>query len=238
MKLDNKVILITGASRGIGKETVEAALKLNVKKIYAAARNIAQLPDFKDIRVVPVTLDITNAEQISAAAKLASDVDVLINNAGVLSAGSVLTSSTEALLEDLTVNYIGTLMVSRAFQPVLKANGGGAIVSVSSILGKASIAAMGGYCASKAALFSAIQSMRTELKSQGTAVFGVFPGPTETDMTKGLSMPKAKASDTAANILKGIEAGDEDIYPDETSAQLAQLWSSNPKQLEREFAKF
>jgi NAD(P)-dependent dehydrogenase (short-subunit alcohol dehydrogenase family) len=235
MQLKDKVIFITGTNRGIGQQLVEAALKHNPKKVYAAARDVLKL-NFTDSRVVPVKLDITDRAQIDAAVKSAGDVDLLLNSAGVLSPGSVLTGTSENLHRDMEVNYFGTLFLTQAFLPIIKANKGG-IAIISSILGKGPMNAIGGYSASKAALFSAITSMRAELQNEGVSVFGIFPGPNDTAMGRGIPVPLANPTVTAETIFSGIVAGDEDIYPDMIAQQLSQLWSSDPKQLERQLAK-
>lgn len=236
MNLTEKTILITGANRGIGKALVETALKHGAKKIYATARNISELPDFGDARVVPVSLDITDRTQVKKVADQATDVEVLINNAGALAFASVIEGPMEMLMRDMEVNYFGTLSVTRAFAPVIAANGGGAIASISSIVGLASMAGIGGYCASKAALFSAIQASRAELKAKNIRVHGIFPGPIDTDMARPMEIPKNSPAETAENILRGIAQGVEDIFPDPMSAQMGQLWASNPKEIERMFA--
>lgn len=236
MKLDNQTIFVSGANRGIGKAIVEALLKQPVKKIYAAARDVAQLPNFNDSRVVPITLDITNVAQIATAAKQAHDTQVLINNAGALAFASVVTAESADLQRDMQVNYFGTLNVVHQFVPVLKQNGGGAIANVISIVGLASMAGIGGYSASKAALFSATQAMRAELKAQNISVHGIFPGPIDTDMAKEFPMDKTSPEVTAENIIAGILAGNEDIFPDPMSSNLSELWAKDPKELERQFA--
>lgn len=238
MKFNDKVVFVTGANRGIGKALVQAALQHGAKKVYAAARNTSDMPDFKDPRVTAVTLDISKHDQVAAAAANAADVQILINNAGVLASTSVLESSLDDLQTDMQVNYFGTLNLTRAFVPVIAKNGEGAIASISSILGLASMAGVGGYSASKAALFSAIQSMRAELKPKNIAVFGIFPGPIDTDMTRSMDTPKTSTTETADNIVKAMEAGTEDIFPDPMSAQAGGLWLSNPKEVERMFATF
>ncbi len=118
---------------------------------------------------------------------------------------------------------------------MLEKQGGGAIVNLLSVLSLASMAGVAGYSASKAALFSATQAMRTELKTKNISVHGVFPGPIDTDMAKGLDTPKTSAQVTAENIVAGIIADQEDIFPDPTSLQVSEVWAKNPKALERQF---
>lgn len=236
MKLENKTVFVSGANRGIGKAIVEALLKQKVRKIYAAARKTQDLPKFGDARVVPVVLDITDRAQIEKAAAQAGDVDVLINNAGVLSYAGVVSGEPEMLMRDMQVNYFGTLSMVRAFAPVIEKNGGGAIANVSSIVGLAPMAAIGGYSASKAALFSATQAMRAELKPKNISVHGIFPGPIDTDMARGFEASKTSPQVTAENIVAGIAAGREDIFPDPMSTQVSALWAKDPKGLERQFA--
>ncbi|QEM67269.1 SDR family oxidoreductase [Geobacter sp. FeAm09] len=236
MKLENRTILVTGANRGIGKALVEALLKQPVGKIYAAARKTEELPAFGDSRVVPLKLDITDLDLVRKAAALAQDVDLLINNAGVATFSSVVSAEPAALKHDLEVNYLGTLNVVRSFAPALEKRGGGAIANVLSVLGLASMSAVGGYSASKAALFSATQAMRGELKAKGISVHAIFPGPIDTDMSRDFDMPKTSARETAENIIKGILADHEDIFPDPMSAQVGELWVKDPKGLERQFS--
>jgi NAD(P)-dependent dehydrogenase (short-subunit alcohol dehydrogenase family) len=147
MKFDNKVIFVSGANRGIGKAVVEALLKQPVKRIYAAARKVDSLPNFRDARVVPVTLDITNHVQVANAAQQASDTDVLINNAGVVTVAGVVTGTPEQLRSDMEVNYFGTLSMVRSFAPVLEKHKG-AVANVISLVGLASMPMAGGYSAS------------------------------------------------------------------------------------------
>lgn len=235
MKLENTTVFVTGANRGIGHALVEALLKHGVKKVYAAARK-AQDIKFNDARVVPVVLDITNREQILKAAAQAGDTQVLINNAGVLAFASVVTGDPKDLMSDMQVNYFGTLSMVHAFAPILEKNGGGAIANISSIVGLAPMAGIGGYSASKAALHSATQAMRKELKDKKISVHGVYPGPIDTDMSKGFDMPKTSAAETASNILAGIASGKEEIFPDAMSRQLGAVYSTDPKALEKQFA--
>lgn len=237
MNLDNKVVFVTGANRGIGRAIVETLLKYDVKKIYAASRKVSDLPNFEDPRVVPIQLDITDATQIQQAVIQAKDTQVLINNAGVLAIASVVDGPIDQIKHDMDVNYYGTLSVTRSFVPFIQQNGGGSIAAISSIVGLSSLSKIGGYSASKAALFSAIQSMRAELKPKNIDVYGIFPGPIDTDMAKSMNMKNGSSvSETADNIVKEIIAGEHYIFPDEASKQWGALWMKNPKELERQFS--
>src|SRR5271167_1904552 len=198
MKLENQVIIVSGTNRGIGKAIVDALLKRKVKKVYAAARKIDQLA-WKDARVIPIELDITSSQQIKQAAAKAQDVNVLINNAGALSPGTVLTAKESDLMRDMQVNYFGTLNMIRAFEPVIEKNGPGAIANISSVVGLASMSQAAGYSASKAAIFSASQALRAELKAKNISVHTIFPGPIDTDMARDFNFDKTSAETAAEN---------------------------------------
>lgn len=235
--LDNKTFFVTGANRGIGAALVRALIaRKGVKKIYAAARHIKNLPEFADARVIPVPLDITDVDQIKKAAVLASDTQVLINNAGALAFASIVTGQLEDLERDMRVNYLGTVRMVQSFAPVIEKNGGGHIANISSVVGLAPMPGIGGYSASKAAVHSATQSMRAELKAKNIAVHGIYPGPIDTDMAKGFDMPKTSAKETAENILAGIESGHAEIFPDAMSQQIGAVYAKDPKGLEQQFA--
>ncbi|TAL40220.1 MAG: SDR family NAD(P)-dependent oxidoreductase [Alphaproteobacteria bacterium] len=236
MRLDNKNIIVTGANRGIGAAIVRELLKHKVGKVYATARKIESLPDFGDKRVVPVALDITNAGQVASAAEKAKDVHVLINNAGIATFTSLIEGTTDAIAADMNTNYHGTLGVIRAFVPVLQKNGAGLIANVASVVSLAPVPGIGGYSASKAALHSATQSLRTELAARNIQVSGIYPGPIDTDMAKDFPMEKTSAESTAAAIVKGLIAGDDYIFPDPMSAEVGQLWRRDPVALEKQLA--
>ena len=237
MKIQNKVVFISGANRGIGKALVEAALKAGAKKVYAAARKIESLPQWKDSRIVAISLDVTNAQSVANAAKQAADTDLLINNAGTLTHGSILESSLSDLRKDMDTNYYGTIQMLQAFAPALIQKGSTAIANLLSVVSFASFPANCGYCASKAALFSATQALRSDLKKEGIEVYGIFPGPIDTEMAKDIPLQKFSAQETAQNIIDGIAAGTEDIFPDPYSQQVGELWHKDPKDLERKMAQ-
>ena len=235
-QIKDRIIFITGANRGIGKALVKAALDHGAKKVYASARDAAKINDFGDQRVVKVKLDINDKAQREAAVKQAADTQVLINNAGIATSGSGVSSPMEDIERDMKTNYFGTLAFMRAFLPVLQNNTPAAIANVCSIASFVNFPFFGGYSASKAALFSITQGARIELAGQGIAVHSICPGPIDTDMARGLDMEKTSAEDTAAAIIKALEAGEADIFPDKGGREMFELWSKNYRDLEASVA--
>jgi NAD(P)-dependent dehydrogenase (short-subunit alcohol dehydrogenase family) len=238
MQPQDSVVVITGANRGIGKALVEAYLKRGVKKVYAAARQqaaVAELVALDKQRVIALEVDVTKPATLAAAAKAAHDANVLINNAGVLSFANILDASEESLRQDMEVNYFGLIATTKAFVPVIERSGGGSIANLLSVVSLASMPAIAGYNASKAAAFSITQAMRADLAARKIHVLGIFPGPIDTDMAKDLPMEKTPPAIVANEIIDGIAAGAEDVFPDPMSKQVAALWMSNPKGLEKQF---
>jgi len=233
MTLSNKVILVTGANRGIGAAIVQEMLKAGVAKIYATARDPKTLASFGDSRVVPLQMDITSDASVSAAAAAAQDVDVLVNNAGTLAFGEYLNSDWGTFEDDMQTNYFGTLRVLRAFTPQFVARKSGTIANMSSVVGLSAVPALAGYSASKAALHSVTQSLRGTLEKDNVTVIGIYPGPIETDLAKDVPYPdKATPQYAAANIVKGIAEGQIYIFPDPMAQQVEQLWSTDNRKLE------
>jgi NAD(P)-dependent dehydrogenase (short-subunit alcohol dehydrogenase family) len=231
MNIVNKTILITGANRGIGRALVEEALRRGAQKVYAGTRGALQHPDQ---RVTPLTLDVTNEEQIQAAVEEVESLDILINNAGVSPFDDL--SDRRVLEQQLAVNLFGPYDVTQAFLPLLTRSRG-AIVNVLSLSSLAAVPFSPAYSVSKAAAFSLSQSLRTLLAGRGVSVHRVLPGPVDTDMTRDLDIPKASPESVARAILDGVEKGEEEIFPDPMSESVAEGWRSGAvKALERQFA--
>ncbi|WP_436532618.1 SDR family oxidoreductase [Actinoplanes sp. HUAS TT8] len=229
--------LVTGANRGIGRAIAETLLARGARKVYATARRPETLTDLAaDPRVVPLRLDLVDGGDIAAAAATAGDVTLLVNNGGSLEFADLLSGDLSAIRSDLDTNYFGTLAVTRAFVPVLRRNGGGAIVNLLSLVALGAVRGMGGYSVSKAAAASMTQAIRAQVSELGISVHGVFPGAVDTDMIRAFDMPKTGPQEVAGAILDGVEAGDEDIFPDAMSRAGRQTWRADPKALERQMA--
>jgi len=232
--------LVTGANRGIGRALVQALLDRGARKVYAASRHPEQLDALvRDTggRVVAITLDVTDSAQIRGAAARAGDVTLLINNAGIVAQfGGDFTDAgwIAAARDEFGVNAIGTLEVTQAFAPILEANGGGAVVNISSVAGLVAFPVLTSYSASKAAVHSITQATRAQLAPQGTFVAGVYPGPIDTDMAEKIPLEKASPESAAHAILDGLEAGEEDIFPDPMSRQFGENYLKSPKALEHQ----
>jgi len=233
MEIEGKTILITGANRGIGQALVTEALRRGANRVYAGTRRPLAHPD---ARVTPLTLDVTSAAQVQAAAASVRSLDVLINNAGIALYDDL---SDRAVLEQhLTVNLFGTYGVTQAFLPLLTRSRG-AIVNNVSTMALAPFPFTPAYAISKAAAFNLTQSLRALLAGRGVRVQAVLTGPTDTDMTRGFDIPKASPESVARAIFDGVQAGDEDIFPDAMSQALADSWRNGAvKAMERENAAF
>src|SRR6266852_812945 len=211
MSLKDKNVVVTGANRGIGQALVEEALRRGAKRVYAGTRQpLAHL----DGRVTPLTLDVTNAAQIQGAVESVESLDILINNAGLAQYDDL---SDRAVPErHLAVNLFGPYGVTQAFLPLL-VHARGAIVNVLSDSALAPFPLVPAYSISKAAAFSLTRSLRALLAGRGVRVHAVLPGMIDTDMSRGVDMPKSSPEAVARGILDGVESGEEDIFPDPMS---------------------
>ena len=240
MQIRGSVCFVTGSNRGIGRAIVEELIKRGAAKVYAAARNTAALKELVDAsggKVVAVRLDVTNEEQILAAAKIAPDTQILFNNAGIaIYTGIISAPDSKSAREQMEVNYFGLMNMTRAFAPIFAKNGGGVLVNISSIAGLVGIPANGTYGATKAAIRSLTQSVRGELSTRGTHVIGVYPGPIDTDLTAGLPFEKETPQQVAREILEGIESGAEEVYPDKTALEFVAKLKTDAKGLEKEWS--
>ncbi|MBE9196800.1 SDR family oxidoreductase [Synechocystis salina LEGE 00031] len=221
----NKIILVTGANRGIGKVLVESFLEHGAAKVYAAVRNLdsaAPLVEQYGDKVVPIFIDLADPESIATAAQTATDVDIVVNNAGVQKVASPLDEGAIACLKsEMETNVYGLIAMAQAFAPVLKANGGGAFVQLNSVVSLKSFSNVATYSASKAAAYSITQALWELLGEQGTLVLSVHPGPLATEMTHAsgradIAEPPTLAADA---IIDALRSGEFHVFPHDTMAK-------------------
>lgn len=227
MLLKDAVVLVTGANRGIGAAFVAQLKARGAAKIYAAARDANTVTADG---VQPIELDVTNPDQIQAAATAARDVQVLINNAGISTGTSLITGDLTSIRREMETNFYGPLMTTRAFAPILGANGGGAIINVASALSWCTAPGAGAYAASKAAAWSLTDATRIELAAQGTRVVSVHMGLVDTDMSQGVEGPKIDPSALAAAGLDAVESGRSEVLADEWSVFVKDGLSLDPSE--------
>lgn len=218
MRIENAVALITGANRGIGLAFANALLARGARKVYAGARDPATvtLPGVHALR-----LDVTKQEEVTAAASAASDVNLVINNAGIAQPGGFLAQDSEDVARRLMeTNYFAMLRMGKAFAPVLKTNGGGAMLNVLSIASWINGGELAAYAASKSAAWSLTNALRNELRPQNTHVLALHMGFVDTDLTRGLNAPKSSPEAVVRLALDGLASGLDEVLADELTRQV------------------
>jgi len=225
MNLENSTVLITGANRGIGAALVSAALDAGARRVYATSRS--GRPPIEGDRVVGLALDVTDPASVGAAAEAATDVSVVVNNAGVAARQHLLTGDLGQMRLEMETNFWGPLLVTRAFAPALARAGGGAVVTVASVLAMISFEGAGSYATSKAAAWSANDGLRLELADQGTQVVTAFLASTDTDMMSGWDVVKNDPADVAAAIFTAVQDGADEVFVDDDSRTAKEALSSS-----------
>ena len=217
MSLAHAVVLITGANRGIGLAFAREALARGAR-VYAGARDPASV---QLAGVQPIRLDVTKPDDVLRVARECGDLTHLINNAGVAATGGFLADTAlESTRRQLETNFFGPMRMAQAFAPVLARNGGGAILNVLSIATWINRPLLGTYGASKSAAWALTNGLRHELRAQGTLVSALHMGFVDTDLTRGIDMPKTTPEAIVRHALDALEAGAEEILADEATRQV------------------
>jgi NAD(P)-dependent dehydrogenase (short-subunit alcohol dehydrogenase family) len=229
VQIEGSVAVVTGGQRGIGKALVDELLECGAAKVYATAR--VPQPSERS-RVLSVALEVTDADSVAVLAQTAHDATIVINNAGIMAAGALISSDLDDIRAVFETNYFGALRIARAFAPILARNGGGALVDIHSVLSW--LAGSGAYGDSKAALWSATNSLRIELEPQNTLVTGVHLAYTDTDMVKDVQAPKNDPNDVAKQIVDAIEHGDTEVLADDITRNFKAALSGPVEYLRRD----
>ena len=241
MKIEDSVALVTGGNRGVGEAFVRALLAGGAAKVYVAARNPAEavhLVAEAAGRAVAIELDVTKPRQIAATAVACGDLTMLINNAGAFHNVTLLGAQDLTTARDeMEFNYFGPLAMARAFAPILRANGGGAIVNVLSSGGLVALPAMGGYSPSKFAGRAATTCIRAELAAQNTQVIALIVGSVDTRMAAHVAGRKERPEDIAKMGLMALRRGIDELDTDAMAIEVRASLARDPKALERSLAK-
>jgi len=238
MNIQDKRVLITGASRGLGRTLAFAFARAGASNIFAGARNPEDIKRLRNdaatigLPITAINLDVTNEEQVRATAEL-GPVDILVNNAGVAGYGNPLEMDLEDAMREMNVNYFGALRMSRALAPAMVERGAGMIVNVATAFAKVNLPIVGTYCASKAALLSLGQALRAYLAGSGVHVMTVMPTTIDTDMSRGADVPKMTAEFVAGEILRHIREETVDPPIGEEAEKVLESLRTDPAALEK-----
>ena len=217
MKIENAIALVTGANRGIGLAFTRELLERGARKVYGAARDPATVTQFG---VHAVRLDVNNPEDVAAVAALASDVTLVINNAGIAEPGGFLAADSEEVARrHFETNFFAMLRMSKAYAPILKGNGGGALLNVLSLTAWVNGGELAAYSASKSAAWSLTNALRNELAVQKTQVLALHMAGVDTDLTRGFDIPKSNPQEIVRRALDGLESGLDEVLADELTVQ-------------------
>jgi len=238
MEIQDRRILITGASRGLGRTLAFAFAKAGASEVLAGTRKAEDAGALKrdaaatKAPIVPIYLDVTIDDDIAAAAGFAP-IDILINNAGVAGYGNPVSMDLATAVEEMNVNYFGALRMSRALAPQMVERGAGVIVNIATAFAKINLPLIGTYCASKAALLSLGQALRAYLKDKGVHVMTVMPTTIDTDMAKGADVPKMTTEFVAGEILRHIREESIDPPIGEEAERVLEGLKNDPLGLEK-----
>ena len=215
MKISRSVALVTGANRGLGRVYARELVARGAGRVYGAARDPAAVTE---PGVMPIALDITDADRVARVAAQCADVTLLVNNAGVLKYSTFTGApDLDAARAEMETNYFGTLSMCRAFAPVLAANGGGAIINMLSVTSFYSNPFDASYGASKAAAWALTNGVRLELHHQHTLVVAVHASFIDTDMAALTNAPKDTPESVARQALDAVDAGQIEVLADDRS---------------------
>jgi NAD(P)-dependent dehydrogenase (short-subunit alcohol dehydrogenase family) len=226
MKLQDAIVLVTGANRGIGLAFAETALARGARKVYAGARSPSAI---NAPGLIPVKLDVTSDQDVAAAARICGDVTLVVNNAGIAQKGGLLDpAAIEAARAQFDTNVIGIVRMTQAFAPVLARNGGGAFLNVLSVASWINSGAMNAYAVSKAAAWSLTNGLRNELRKQGTQVLGLHVGFVDPDLARGLDVVKVSPHSVVTPAFDALEAGASEVLADERARTVKRGLTEDP----------
>ena len=242
MEIANRRVLITGASRGLGRTLAFAFAAAGAREVFAGARHAADIEKLRSdaaalgAPITPIELDVTSEDDVNATANLGF-IDILVNNAGIAGYGDPLRMNFADAAREMDVNYFGALRMARALAPQMIKRGEGMIVNVATAFAKVNLPLVGTYCASKAALLSLGQALRGYLGDKGVQVMTVMPTTIDTDMSKGADVPKMTTEFVAGEILRHIREETIDPPIGEEAEGILDGLLKDPLAMEKMFAQ-
>ena len=225
MKIQGKTALVTGASRGIGRAIALELAHNGIKRLLLVARNATKLAQLaqeikvQGVEVVIIPLDLTKPIDVNiAVAKAWRDhgpIHLLVNCAGIAHQTPFLESKLPQVEAEISLNLMGMYTITRLLARRMATRQEGAIVNVSSLMGKVAAPTMSTYSATKFAILGFTQALRGELSAHKLKVIALLPSLTDTDMSRGLklfSLVRATTPQRVAQVLvKGLQRGQEEI---------------------------
>ncbi len=240
-------VLVTDGRSDLGQAMALAALKAGAETVWVGVSDPWKAPPgFKALEETPgitvLSLDVTEGQSVETlAGQIGGKVDILINTAEFHRTHSALSRrGVETARAEMDVNYFGLLRLGQAFGPAMcsraaeKPKNAVAWVNVLSVFALANYPQQGTFSASKAAALSLAQCLRAEFRSSGLRVLNVFPGPVDEDWNQLELPPKLAPAKLASAIVRALEDGIEDLYPDPIARDWHERWRADPKVLEME----
>lgn len=222
--MDKKVVLVTGANRGIGKEIAQQLAEQDWQVIVAARKFVAAEEVANQIghSAVALQLDVSDEQSVKQAAEAVTQkfnrLDVLINNAGIMGNDSALSFDLDQIASTMNTNFTGPIRTAKYFMPLLKINTDARIINMSSGMGEINSLYTGGYAAyrlSKTSLNAFTILLSAELRNTNIKVFAMCPGWVQTDMGgKGAPRTVAKGAETAVWLASDQNASSGKFYRD------------------------
>ncbi len=225
-----RVALVTGCSSGIGEATALALAGARFR-VFASGRTLAGVEHLRGTPgVEPIELDVMDdasiVRAVAHAFNAAGRIDVLVNNAGFAILGAVEDLPREEIRRQFEVNVFGAMALCRQVLPIMRRQGTGTIVNVSSVAGRVSVPLMGAYCASKFALEALTDSLRVEARPFGIRVVSLEPGSTRTAF-------QVRAVRESASVLERKDSVYASLYLGAFASYATPALSASPEDVAR-----